>query len=264
MGADPYRGGDSHFLCSVLQHPSNCLIREGLACFAEEKVSVAGGAFFPVAIPERTVFDELLGQCRRFRYHTLLAALAMLHQNVIRFDVLGLHQDHLITAHPCVKQQHDDGLVPHLQKVLSVVKLDHPLHFCCGKGINDGPGLPQWLYLFGWVISLLQIALLHQIIEPGAPDLQQVVDVPGRIACILLFLHQVPKVPWAHILQFCDLLPFQKFQQEPGRCPIIPQRPLCQVAAFTVIQKFVPKLFQTHKKTPFLLRRTTKRRAKNS
>ena len=225
---------------------------------------MAGGAFFPVAIPERTVFDELLGQCRRFRYHTLLAALAVLHQNVIRFDVLGLHQDHLVTAHSCVKQQHDDGLVPHLQKVLAVVELDHPLHFCCGKGINDGLGLPQWLYLFGWVISLLQIALLHQIIEPGTPDLQQVVDVPGRIACILLFLHQVPKVPWAHIFQFRDLFPFQKFQQEPGRCPIIPQRPLCQVAAFTVIQKFVPKLLQTHKKTPFLLRRTTKRRAKNS
>ena len=119
VGADPYRGGDSHFLCSVLQHPSNCLIREGLACFAEEKVSVAGGAFFPVTIPERTVFDELLGQCRRFRHHTLLAALAMLHQNVIRFDVLRLHQDHLVTAHSCVKQQHDDGLVPHLQKVLT-------------------------------------------------------------------------------------------------------------------------------------------------
>ena len=209
---------------------------------------MAGGAFFPVTIPERTVFDELLGQCRRFRYHTLLAALAMLHQNVIRFDVLGLHQDHLVTAHPCVKQQHDDGLVPHLQKVLSVVELDHPLHFCCGKGINDGPGLPQWLHLFGRVISLFQIALLHQIIEPGAPDLQQIVNVPRRIACILLFLHQVPKVPWAHIFQFRDLLPFQKFQQEPGRCPIIPQRPLCQVAAFTVIQKFVPELFQTHKK----------------
>ena len=45
---------------------------------------------------------------------------------------------------------------------------------------------------------------------------------------------------------------------------LLRKRFLCQVAAFTVIQKFVPKLFQTHKKTPFLLRRTTKRRAKNS
>ena len=61
-----------------------------------------------------------------------------------------------------------------------------------------------------------------------------------------------------------DMITFQKFKQEQGRCPIIPQRPLCQVAAFTVIQKFVPELFQTHKKTPFPLRRTTKRRAKIS
>ena len=46
VGADPYRGGDSHFLCSVLQHPSNCLIREGLACFTEEKVPVQVGHSF--------------------------------------------------------------------------------------------------------------------------------------------------------------------------------------------------------------------------
>ena len=263
MRADPHRGRDSHLFCGMLQYPCYGLIGHWLTVFAGEEILVASRVLLQVTIPECAILNELLGECGRFGHDPFLAALAVLDQNIVLLDILRLHQDHFVAAHPGIEQQHDNGLVPYLQKVLAVVELDHPLHFCCGKGINDGPGLPQRLYLFGWVISLLQIALLHQIIEPGAPDLQQIVDVPGRIACILLFLHQVPKVPWAHILQFCDLLPFQKFQQEPGRCPIIPQRPLCQVAAFTVIQKFVPKLFQTHKKTPFPSWQTTKERVKN-
>ena len=43
------------------------------------------------------------------------------------------------------------------------------------------------------------------------------------------------------------------FQQKPGRSLIIAQRAFSQMAAFTVIDKFIAEIFQTHKKKhPFL------------
>lgn len=40
-------------------------------------------------------------------------------------------------------------------------------------------------------------------------------------------------------------------------------RSFSQMAAFTVVDKFIAEIFQTHKKTPFPSWRTTKERVKN-
>ena len=187
----------------------------------------------------------------------------MLDQNIVLLDILRLHQDHFVAAHPGIKQQHDDGLVPHVQKILAVVELDHPLHLSRCKGIDDRPGLAEALYLFGRIVPLLQIALIDQIVEPCAPHLEQVVDIAGRAARVLLLLHQVTDVTGTDVFQLGDLLQLQIFQQKPCRSLIIAQGSFSQMAAFTVVDKFITEIFQTHKKTPFPSWRTTKERVKN-
>ena len=160
-------------------------------------------------------------------------------------------------------EKYDDGLVPHVQKVLAVVELDHPLHLSRCKGIDDRPGLAEALYLFGRIVPLLQIALIDQIVEPCAPHLEQVVDIAGRAARVLFLLHQIPDVAGTDVIQLGDLLQLQIFQQKPGRSLIIAQGAFSQIAAFTVVDKFIAEIFQTHKKTPFPSWRTTKERVKN-
>ena len=202
----------------------------------------------------------MLGQRRRLWHHTFLAALAMLDQNIVRFDVFRLHQDHLIAAHPGVEQQHNDGLVPHRQEICPIIEPDHPPHLIHGKGINDGFGLTKRLHLLGRVVPFVQIAFGHQIIEPGPPDFEQIIDVPWRAAHVLLFLHQIPDVMWLDILQFSDVLRFQKVHQKSCRCPVVAQGAFCQVPAFAVVQKFIAEILQTHKKTPFLSWKNHKRK----
>lgn len=229
----------------------------------EGKALIYDRVLLQVAIPERAVLDELLGECGRFWHDPFLAALAVLDQNIVLLDVLRLHQDHFVAAHPGIEQQHNDGLIPYLQKILAVVELDHPLHLSHCKGIDDRPGLAETLYLFGRIVPLLQIALIDQIVEPCAPHLEQVVDIAGRAARVLLLLHQVPDVAGTDVFQLSDLLQLQIFQQKTGRSLIIAQRAFSQMAAFTVVDKFIAEIFQTHKKTPFPSWRTTKERVKN-
>ena len=138
----------------------------------------------------------------------------------------------------------------------------------CGNGhtkvdIDDRPGLTEALYLFCQIIPLLQIALIDQIVEPCAPHLEQVVDIAGRATRVLLLLHQVPDVARTDVFQLSDLLQLQIFQQKTGRSLIIAQGAFSQMAAFTVVDKFIAEIFQTHKKTPFPSWRTTKERVKN-
>ena len=204
----------------MLQYPCYGLIGHGLACFAGEEVLVTSRVFLQVAIPECAILDKLLGECWRFWHNPFLAALAVLDQNIVLLDILRLHQDHFVAAHPGIKQQHDDGLVPHVQKILAVVELDYPLHLSRCKGINDRPGLAEALYLFGRIV--------------------------------LLLLHQVPDVAGTDVFQLSDLLQLQIFQQKPGRSLIIAHRAFSQMAAFTVVDKFIAEIFQTHKKHPFL------------
>ena len=104
MRADPHRGRDPRLFCGILQYPFHGFIGRGLTVFAGEEVLVAGRVLLQVAIPERAVLDELLGERGRFWHDPFLAALAVLDQNIVRFDVFRLHQDHLITAHPGVEQ----------------------------------------------------------------------------------------------------------------------------------------------------------------
>ena len=120
------------------------------------------------------------------------------------------------------------------------------------KGIDDRPGLSEAFYLFGWIVPLLQIALIDQIVEPCAPHLEQIVDIAGRAARVLLLPHQVPDVAGSDVFQLGDLFQFQIFQQKPSRSLIIAHRAFGQMAAFTVIDKFIAEIFQTHKKHPFL------------
>jgi hypothetical protein len=247
----------------MLQYPCYGLIGHWLAIFAGEEVLVASRMFFQVTIPECAVLDELLGECGRFGHDPFLAALAVLDQNIVLLDILRLHQDHFVAAHPGIKQQHDDGLVPHVQKILAVVELDHPLHLSHCKGIDDRPGLTEALYLFGRILPLVQIALIDQIVEPCAPHLEQIVDIAGRAARVLLLLHQVPDVAGTDVFQLSDLLQLQIFQQKKCRSLIIAQRAFSQMAAFTIVDKFITEIFQTHKKTPFPSWRTTKERVKN-
>ena len=131
------------------------------------------------------------------------------------------------------------------------------------KANDDRPGLAETLYLFGRIVPLLQIALIDQIVEPCAPHLEQVVDIAGRTARVLLLLHQVPDVAGADVFQLSDLLQLQIFQQKTGRSLIIAQGAFSQMAAFTIVDKFIAEIFQTHKKTPFPSWRTTKERVKN-
>ena len=253
MRADPHRRRDPHLFCGVFQYPCHGFIGHRLACFAGEEILIASRVLLQVAIPERSVLDELLGECGRFWHDPFLAALAMLDQNIVLLDVLRFHQDHFVAAHPGIKQQHDDGLVPYLQKILAIVELDHPLHLSRCKGIDNRPGLTEALYLFGRIVPLLQIALIDQIVEPCAPHLEQVVDIAGRAARVLLLLHQVPDVAGTDVFQLSDLLQLQIFQQKTGRSLIIAQGAFSQMAAFTVIDKFIAEVFQTHKKKhPFL------------
>ena len=263
MRADTHRGRDPHLFCGVPQYPCYGFISHRLAVFAGEEVLIAGRVILQVAIPERAVLDELLGECGRFGHDPFLTALAVLDQNIVLLDVLRLHQDHFVAAHPGIEQQHDDGLVPYLQKILAVVELDHPFHLSRCKCINNRPGLAEALYLFGRIIPFLQIALIDQIVEPCAPHLEQVVDIAGRAARVLLLLHQVPDVAGAYILQLSDLLQLQIFQQKTGRSLIIAQGAFSQMATFTIVDKFIAEIFQTHKKTPFPSWRATKERVKN-
>ena len=139
------------------------------------------------------------------------------------------------------------------KRPLAIVELDHPLHLSRCKGIDNRPGLTEALYLFGRIVPLLQIALIDQIVEPCAPHLEQVVDIAGRAARVLLLLHQVPDVAGTDVFQLSDLLQLQIFQQKTGRSLIIAQGAFSQMAAFTVIDKFIAEVFQTHKKKhPFL------------
>ena len=248
MRADPHRGRDPYLFCGMLQYPRYGLIGHGLTVFAGEEILVASRVLLQVAIPECAILDELLGECVRFWHDPFLAALAVLYQNIVLLDVPRLHQDHFVAAHPGVEQQHDDGLVPHVQKILAVVELDHPFHLSHCKGIDDRPGLTEALYLFGRILPLLQIALIDQIVEPCAPHLEQVVDIAGRAARVLLLLHQVPDVAGTDVFQLGDLLQLQIFQQKPGRSFIIAHRAFSQMAAFTVVDKFIAEVFQTHKK----------------
>ena len=61
-------------------------------------------------------------------------------------------------------------------------------------------------------------------------------------------------------IQLSDLLQLQIFQQKPGRCLIIAHRTFSQMAVFTIIQKFVAEIFQTHKKNTLPLTETRKRK----
>ena len=83
-------------------------------------------------------------------------------------------------------------------------------------------------------------------------------------APVLLFLHQIPDVMRLNLFQFRDLLPFQKVHQKPCRSPVVALGALGQMAAFTIIQKFVAEIFQTHKKHPFSHGKTTKERVQKS
>ena len=50
------------------------------------------------------------------------------------------------------------------------------------------------------------------------------------------------------VFQLSDLLQLQIFQQKTGRSLIIAHRAFSQMAAFTVVDKFIAEIFQTHKK----------------
>ena len=61
------------------------------------------------------------------------------------------------------------------------------------------------------------------------------------------------------VFQLGDLLQLQIFQQEPGRMPDnCAGSPLARWRHSQSYDKFIPELFQTHKKTPFPSWRTTK------
>ena len=116
----------------------------------------------------------------------------------------------------------------------------------------------------GFHIPFIQIALGHEIIEPSPPDFEQIIDVPWRTAHVLLFLHQIPDVMWLDLLQFSDVLRFQKVHQKSCRCPVVAQGAFGKMTAFAVIDKFITEIFQTHKKHPFSHGRTTKERVQKS
>ena len=103
---------------------------------------------------------------------------------------------------------------------------------------------------------------------PGVPDAAFSCSIRRRTAswCIrshfsLLFgLLPEPPLCWGrHPSERQE----QLFQQKTGRSLIIAQRSFSQMAAFTVIDKFIAEILQTHKKTPFPSWRTTKERVKN-
>ena len=97
------------------------------------------------------------------------------------------------------------------------------------------------------------------LVEPCAPYLEQIVDIAGRAARVLFLLHQVPDVAGTDVFQLSDLLQLQIFQQKTGRSLIIAQGAFSQMAAFTIVDKFIAEIFQTHKKHPFLHGRPQKK-----
>lgn len=101
----------------------------------------------------------------------------------------------------------------------------------------------------GFHIPFIQIALGHEIIEPSPPDFEQIIDVPWRTTHVLLLLHQIPDVVWLDLLQFSDVLRFQKVHQKSCRCPVVAQGAFGKMAAFAVVQKFIAEILQTHKNT---------------
>ena len=89
---------------STYAHYSYTLHKYLLPILSKVPVASLEESFLEQAIPYGTILHQLLGQRRRLWHHTFLAALAMLDQNIVRFDVFRLHQDHLIAAHPSVEQ----------------------------------------------------------------------------------------------------------------------------------------------------------------
>lgn len=89
---------------STYAHYSYTLHKYLLPVLSKVPVASLEESFLEQAIPYGTILHQLLGQRRRLWHHAFLAALAMLDQNIVRFDVFRLHQIHLIAAHPGVEQ----------------------------------------------------------------------------------------------------------------------------------------------------------------
>ena len=94
---------------------------------------------------------------------------------------------------------------------------------------------------------------------PGVPDAAFSCSIRRRTASMMYSVTLFPSFWGRHPSERQE----QLFQQKTGRSLIIAQRAFSQMAAFTVVDKFIAEIFQTHKKTPFPSWQTTKERVKN-
>ena len=182
--ADADGGGDTDFPRGLFQDFAHIHMGQQFAAFGEKQVVVLDHPVSEVSFTRAEVADQLFAEVGRFRHDTFLVALAMSDDDVIAFDIINAHHDHLVASNAGIEQQGDDGLVSDAQIVGSRVVAQHPADFLFGEGLDDDLGFAHVLDLSGGI--LLDIPFSLQIVEQGFVGFEQIVDVI-RLAALILF-----------------------------------------------------------------------------